>query len=449
MKRYEMDLCTGSLWTKILFFSVPLMFTNMLQVVFNMSDVAVVGKFAGSLSLGSVGSTSILVTMFTGMLIGMASGVNALTALYIGAKNDHSLKETVHTSCIICLISGLLILLFGFTFARRILTMMNTKPELIDGAVRYLRIYVFGMPALALFNFGNAVLSAAGDTKRPLYYLSFAGVINVILNLFFVIVCKLDVAGVALASIIAQYISAILVIALLLRSQGNYSLRISELKLSPDKAEKILKISIPSAFQNMLFAIANLFVQAGVNSFDHVVVEGNSAATNSDPIVYDMMAAIYTGCTSFMAQNRGAGKKDRVLKSYGICLFYSTLVGIVLGVSFYLFRTEFLSLFTNDAEVVAAGTTRLSIMALSYAISPLMDCTLAASRGLGKTFVPTILVILGSVVFRLLWIFTIFAYFHTIQSLYLLYAFSWGITGIIELLYFIHIYRHGAADPEV
>lgn len=449
MKRYEMDLCTGSLWTKILFFSVPLMFTNMLQVVFNMSDVAVVGKFAGSLSLGSVGSTSILVTMFTGMLIGMASGVNALTALYIGAKNDHSLKETVHTSCIICLISGLLILLFGFTFARRILTMMNTKPELIDGAVRYLRIYVFGMPALALFNFGNAVLSAAGDTKRPLYYLSFAGVINVILNLFFVIVCKLDVAGVALASIIAQYISAILVIALLLRSQGNYSLRISELKLSPDKAEKILKISIPSAFQNMLFAIANLFVQTGVNSFDHVVVEGNSAATNSDPIVYDMMAAIYTGCTSFMAQNRGAGKKDRVLKSYGICLFYSTLVGIVLGVSFYLFRTEFLSLFTNDAEVVAAGTTRLSIMALSYAISPLMDCTLAASRGLGKTFVPTILVILGSVVFRLLWIFTIFAYFHTIQSLYLLYAFSWGITGIIELLYFIHIYRHGAADPEV
>ncbi len=448
MKRYEMDLCTGSLWTKILLFSLPLMFTNMLQVVFNMSDVAVVGKFAGSLALGSVGSTSILITMFTGMLIGMASGVNALTALYIGAKNKHSLQETVHTSCIICLVSGLLILMFGFTFARRILTMMNTKPELIDGAVRYLRIYVFGMPALALFNFGNAVLSAAGDTKRPLYYLSFAGVINIILNLFFVIVCKLDVAGVALASIIAQYISALLVIALLLRSTGDYALRINELRLSPEKAEKILKISIPSAFQNMLFAVANLFVQTGVNSFDHVVVEGNSAATNSDPIVYDMMAAIYTGCTSFMAQNHGAGKKDRIIKSYGICLFYSTLVGIVLGISFYVLRIPFLSLFTNDADVVAAGTTRLSIMALSYAISPLMDCTLAASRGLGRTFIPTILVILGSVVFRLAWIFTIFAYFHTIQSLYLLYAFSWGITGIIELIYFAYIYRHGAADPQ-
>ncbi len=448
MKKYEMDLCTGSLWTKILLFSLPLMFTNMLQVVFNMSDVAVVGKFAGSIALGAVGSTSILVSMFTGILIGMASGVNAITALYIGAKNDHSLRETVHTSCIICLISGLLILLFGFTFAKRILTMMNTKPELIDGAVRYLRIYVFGMPALALFNFGNAVLSAAGDTKRPLYYLSFAGVINIILNLFFVIVCKLDVAGVALASIIAQYISAILVLALLLRSNANYSLRISELRISPDKSGKILKLSIPSAFQYMLFAIANLFVQTGVNSFDHVVVEGNSAATNSDSIVYDMMAAIYTGCTSFMAQNRGAGKKDRVLKSYLISLFYSILVGIVLGGSFYVFRIQFLSLFTNDADVVAAGTMRLSIMALSYAISPLMDCTLAASRGLGRTVIPTILVILGSVVFRLAWIFTIFAYFHTIQSLYLLYAFSWGITGILELIYFIYIYRHGAAEPE-
>ena len=234
MKRYEMDLCTGALWKKILLFSVPLMFTNLLQVVFNMSDVAVVGKFAGSLALGSVGSTSILVTMFTGILIGMASGVNALTALYIGAKNDRNVRETVHTSCILCLSSGLLILLFGFTFARHILTMMNTKPELIDGAVRYLRIYVFGMPALALFNFGNAVLSASGDTKRPLYYLSFAGVINVILNLFFVIICKLDVAGVALASIIAEYISAALVIALLLRSRENYALHPSELQISPD-----------------------------------------------------------------------------------------------------------------------------------------------------------------------------------------------------------------------
>ena len=326
---------------------------------------------------------------------------------------------------------------------------MNTKPELIDGAVRYLRIYVFGMPALALFNFGNAVLSASGDTKRPLYYLSFAGVINVILNLFFVIICKLDVAGVALASIIAEYISAALVIALLLRSRENYALHPSELRISPDKVGRILRISIPSAIQNILFAIANIFVQTSVNSFDHVIVEGNSAAANTDPLVYNMMAAIYTGCTSFIAQNRGAGKRERCRRSYELCLLYATCVGLILGISLYLLRVPFLSLFTNDAEVVTAGTTRLAIMALSYGLSPLMDCTLAASRGLGRTVIPTILVILGSVVFRLAWIFTIFAYFHTIQSLYLLYAFSWGITGIPELIYFIYIYRHGAAEPEV
>ena len=358
MKRYEMDLCTGSLWKKILLFSVPLMFTNLLQVVFNMSDVAVVGKFAGSLALGSVGSTSILVTMFTGILIGMASGVNALTALYIGAKHDRNVRETVHTACILCLTSGLLLLLFGFTFARRILTMMNTKPELIDGAVRYLRIYVFGMPALALFNFGNAVLSASGDTKRPLYYLSFAGVINVILNLFFVIVCKLDVAGVALASIIAEYISAALVIVLLLRSRENYALHPSELRISPDKVGRILQISIPSAIQNILFAIANIFVQTSVNSFDHVIVEGNSAAANTDPLVYNMMAAIYTGCTSFIAQNRGAGKRERCRRSYELCLLYATCVGLILGISLYLLRVPFLSLFTNDAEVVTAVLAR-------------------------------------------------------------------------------------------
>lgn len=305
------------------------------------------------------------------------------------------------------------------------------------------------MPALALFNFGNAVLSASGDTKRPLYYLSFAGVINVILNLFFVVICKLDVAGVALASIIAEYISAALVIALLLRSRENYALHPSELRISPDKVGRILRISIPSAIQNILFAIANIFVQTSVNSFDHVIVEGNSAAANTDPLVYNMMAAIYTGCTSFIAQNRGAGKRERCRRSYELCLLYATCVGLILGISLYLLRVPFLSLFTNDAEVVTAGTTRLAIMALSYGLSPLMDCTLAASRGLGRTVIPTILVILGSVVFRLAWIFTIFAYFHTIQSLYLLYAFSWGITGIPELIYFIYIYRHGAAEPEV
>lgn len=441
MKNYEMDLCTGSLWKKIFLFSVPLMFTNILQVVFNMSDLAVVGNFVGPIALGAVGSTSILVTLFTGVLIGLAGGINAVTALFIGSGNKTELKQTVHTAALISLAAGVLITVLGIAFSRPVLTLMHTKDELIDDAVLYLRIYLLGMPALGLYNFGNAVLSASGDTKRPLYYLSFAGVLNVLLNLFFVIVCKMGVAGVAIASILSQYLSAMLILRVLFKSSAAFGLRLRELRITPDKAGRILKIGIPSAFQYALFAIANLFVQTGVNSFDHVMVEGNSAAANADPLVYDMMAAFYTACSSFIAQNYGAKKSDRILKSYLICLLYSFVVGLVLGVGLYLLRYPFLSLFTSDTTVVDAGIKRLSIMALSYSVSAFMDCTIAASRGLGKSIVPTIVVIMGSCVFRIVWIYTIFAHFGTIQSLYLLYVFSWMITAIAEIIYFVIVYR--------
>lgn len=441
MKKYEMDLCTGSLWKKIFMFSVPLMFTNILQVVFNMSDLAVVGNFVGPIALGAVGSTSILVTLFTGVLIGLAGGINAVTALFIGSGNKTELKQTVHTAALISLAAGVLITVLGIAFSRPVLTLMHTKDELIDDAVLYLRIYLLGMPALGLYNFGNAVLSASGDTKRPLYYLSFAGVLNVLLNLFFVIVCKMGVAGVAIASILSQYLSAVLILRVLFKSSAAFGLRLRELRITPDKAGRILKIGIPSAFQYALFAIANLFVQTGVNSFDHVMVEGNSAAANADPLVYDMMAAFYTACSSFIAQNYGAKKSDRILKSYLICLLYSFVVGLVLGVGLYLLRYPFLSLFTSDTTVVDAGIKRLSIMALSYSVSAFMDCTIAASRGLGKSIVPTIVVIMGSCVFRIVWIYTIFAHFRTIQSLYLLYVFSWMITAIAEIIYFVIVYR--------
>ncbi len=441
MKKYEMDLCTGSLWKKIFMFSVPLMFTNILQVVFNMSDLAVVGNFVGPIALGAVGSTSILVTLFTGILIGLAGGINAVTALFIGSGNKTELKQTVHTAALISLAAGVLITVLGIAFSRPILTLMHTKDELINDAVLYLRIYLLGMPALGLYNFGNAVLSASGDTKRPLYYLSFAGVLNVLLNLFFVIVCKMGVAGVAVASILSQYLSAVLILRVLFKSSAAFGLQLKELRITPDKAGRILKIGIPSAFQYALFAIANLFVQTGVNSFDHVMVEGNSAAANADPLVYDMMAAFYTACSSFIAQNYGAKKSDRILKSYLICLLYSFVVGLVLGVGLYLLRYPFLSLFTSDTTVVDAGIRRLSIMALSYSVSAFMDCTIAASRGLGKSIVPTIVVIMGSCVFRIVWIYTIFAHFRTIQSLYLLYVFSWMITAIAEIIYFVIVYR--------
>ena len=442
MAKTSTNLTEGSLGKQIFLFSLPLIISNVLQVLFNMSDIAVVGHYAGPTALGAVGSTTTLVTLFTGFLIGMGCGVNVLVARYFGARKEKDLEETIHTSAIVCLAAGLIVLLFGVLFSHSLLTLLHTKEELIDGAVLYLRIYFLGMPALALYNFGNAVFSAVGDTKKPLYFLMAAGTLNVIMNLFFVIVCNLNVAGVAIASVIAQYISAVLTLRALLRSRDEiYGLRFSSLRPSGHKLKNILALSIPSGFQYAIFQIANLFIQMGVNSFDAVVVEGNSAAANADGLVYDVMAAFYTACSSFMGQNYGARKRDRVLKSYLISLAYSFGFGAVLGLLLVVFGRPFLSLFTTEATVVEAGMRRLTIMGFSYAISAFMDASIAASRGLGKSLIPTVIVILGSCVFRVIWVYTIFAYFGTITSLYLLYVFSWSITAIAEILYLAKCYK--------
>lgn len=441
MKKYEQDMTQGSLWKKIWMYSLPLMCTNVLQVVFNLTDIAVVGQFAGSAALGSVGSTTILVTLFVGLLMGMASAVSVLVAQARGEKNSQKTSETVHTAAVISLIVGIVISLVCIIFARTILMAMNTKPELLDGAVLYFRLYFLGAPAIALYNYGNAVLSAVGDTKRPLYYLCIAGVLNVILNLIFVIVFKMGVAGVALASAISQCVSAGLLIRTLLKSDGDYGLRLKKLRISGRVTGKLLRIGVPSAIQYAIFQFANLFVQMGVNSFDTVIVEGTAAASNADGIIYEMMAAFYTAGATFIGQNYGAGKKDRILKSFFISTFYAAVLALVLGILLVVFGREFLAIFTNDQEVIEAGMYRLTVMGLCYWVSAFMDSPLAASRGMGETTVPTVFVIMGSCVFRLIWIYTIFAFFGTITSLYLLYVCSWTVTAIAENWYFARLYK--------
>ena len=445
MKQLEQSLTEGSLGKKIFLFSLPLMLSNLLQVLFNMADIAVVGKFAGSNALGSVGSTSILVTLFTSFLIGVGGGINVLVALHIGAGNKKEAKETITTAYVLCLCMGILLLIVGISSARGILSLMNTKPELIDGAVLYLRIYFLGLPAVGVYNCGNAILSAAGDTKKPLYFLSIAGVVNVALNLLLVIVFHLNVAGVAIASIISQYISAILITYAITHGDNVYTISLRHQTLRSlvfkDKLIAILKLGLPSGLQNMVFMFANLFVQVGVNSFSATMVAANSAAANADGPVYEVMAAFYVACSSFMGQNLGAKKKDRVLKSYFVSLSYSFFIGLILGLTILFMGPDFLLLFTSDPAVIELGMYRLKIMSVSYAFSAFMDCTIAASRGLGKTVVPTFIVIMGSCVFRVIWIYTIFAYFKTIPSLYLLYIFSWTITAIAEIIYFQAIYR--------
>ncbi len=426
---------------QILLFSLPLVCSNVLQILFHMADIAVVGRFAGSLSLGAVGSTATAITLYTGVLIGVGGGVNALVARHYGAKNYAELRRTVHSASLICLLVGIVIMLIGFFGARPLLLLLNTKEELLERAVLYLKIYSFGMPALAVFNFGNAVFSAIGNTKKPLCYLLVSGVLNVLLNLFFVIICHLDVAGVAIASILSQYLSAVLIVAALFRSREVYNLRLAELRLHPKSSREILALGIPSGLQNAIFHAANLFIQAGVNTFDTVMVAGNSAAANADGLVYDVMAAFYTACSSFIGQSYGAGDRRRIRRAYLICLAFSFGIAALMGVTLVAFGPAFLSLFTDDPAVIEAGMKRLTIMGLSYAISAFMDNAIAGSRGLGKSFVPTIIVISGSCIFRIIWIYTVFAYFGTIPSLYLLYVFSWTITAIFENIYFIQTYR--------
>lgn len=441
------SLTHGRLGKQILAFSLPLMLSNVLQVLFNMSDIAVVGRFSGPIALGAVGSTATLVTLFTGFLIGLGSGINALVARFLGAGSREETQRTVHTALALSLIFGAVLLLLGELTAVPLLKLLGTKEELIDGATIYLRIYFLGMPAMALYNFGNAVLSAAGDTRRPLLYLLIAGILNVALNLFFVIVCGMSADGVALASILTQYLSSVLILIALVRTKDAYGVRPKCIRLHRDKLAPLLTLCCSAGLQNAIFAVANLFIQAGVNRFDALMVEGNSAAANADGLIYDVMAAFHTACASFIGQNYGAGNRDRVRRTYWISLSYSFAAGAVLGLSLVFFGRGFLSLFTDSAEVAAAGMHRLRVMGFSYAISAFMDCTIAASRGLGRCVVPTIIVVLGSCVFRVIWVYTIFASVGTIASLYLLYPVSWTLTAGAEMVYFFYLYRKVFRNP--
>ena len=431
----------GPLWNKILLFALPLAASSILQQLFNSVDTAVVGRFASSQALAAVGSNGSLISLMINLFLGISLGANVVIAHYIGQKVEQNIQAAIHTAILVAIISGFFVMILGQFIARPVLLLMGTPEDVIDLAVLYLRIYLLGMPALALYNFGNAVFSAVGNTRKPLIFLTISGVVNVILNLFFVIVCGMEVEGVALASILSQYLSAFLVLRGLLKTKEAYGLRREYLKISRDKAIRVLRIGLPSGLQNAIFYIANLFVQMGVNSFDATMVAGNSAAMNADTLIYDMMAAFYTACGSFMGQNYGAKKRDRILKSYLWCVFYAFAIAAVFGAVMELFGTQFLSILSSDKAVIEAGMLRIRIMGFSYCVSAFMDASIAAARSLGKSLIPTIIVIMGSCVFRVAWIYTVFAHFGTTTSLYLLYIFSFGITALAGNLYFAGVYR--------
>jgi len=440
MKSINLNMTEGSLFKKIFLFSLPLVFSNVLQVLFNMADTSIVGRFAGYHALGSVGSTGQMIFFCSGLLIGLGGGVNVLAAICIGQKNQKDLELTVKASFITCFLAGILIFTFALIFSRSILSLLHTRPELIDDAIIYFRIYMFSMPAVSLYCFGNAILSAHGDTKSPLYYLIFAGIVNIFLDLILVIVFELSVIGVGIATVVSQYISCILTLRKTYHLLSSYEFNLMSLNFSRQKILQVLKIGIPSGMQNAIFALANLFIISAVNSFDAAMVAGNAATMNGDNLVYNIMAAFYAAGATFIGQNLGAQKKKRILNSYLISLFYSALAGFILGFLLYFFGREFLSLFSKDKIVIDYAMQKFKIMTFSFGISAFMDCTIAANRGLRKTFIPSLIVFLGSCIFRILWVLTVFAHYKTVESLFLLYPFSWAITAVFEILYFIRSY---------
>lgn len=440
-KKYEIDMCSGPLFGKILLFYIPLMLSGILQLLFNAADIVVVGRFVGSEALAAVGSTSSLINLLVNVFIGLSVGANVLAARFFGAGKKEELSDMVHTAIATSLISGIFLIFLGVLLARPALLLMETPENVIDQAVLYMRIYFIGMPATMAYNFGSAILRAAGDTKRPLYYLFAAGVVNVVLNLFFVIVCVLGVAGVAIATVISQVISAALVIRCLALSDSDYKLDLKRLRIVPDKLLRMVQIGVPAGLQGALFSVSNVLIQSSVNSFGSVAMAGNTAASNIEGFVYTSMNAFHQTAISFTGQNYGARNYKRIGRILLICQLLVIAVGLLFGNAAYLLGDKLLLLYSSEPEVITYGLLRMSIICTTYCLCGMMDVMVGSLRGMGYSVMPMLVSLTGACLFRILWIYTVFQEIPTLQCLYWSYPVSWGLTFLAHLLCFVVVYR--------
>lgn len=438
-KKYEMDMCSGSILKKMLMFTLPLMLSSILQLLFNAADIVVVGRFAGDNSLAAVGSTTALINLLTNLFVGLSIGANVTAARNYGGKREDALSRTVHTAVTISIISGVILTVIGVVGTKEMLRLMSTPDEIIDLAADYLRIYFAGITATTIYNFGSALLRAIGDTKRPLYYLLAAGAVNVVLNLLFVIVFKMDVSGVALATIISESLSAFLVIRCLMRETGAIKLELKKLRVHKAELISIIRIGLPAGFQGIVFALSNVVIQSSVNLFGNIVVAGNSAAANIEGFVYMAMNSFYQATLSFMSQNFGAGEYKRLNKILACGELCVVAVGLVLGNAAVLFGNQLLGIYSDSPEVIAAGMVRLHYISKVYFLCGIMDVLVGALRGIGYSVLPMVVSLLGACGLRLLWIATVFQIpqFHKVEVVYLSYAITWIITAGVHFLCYV------------
>lgn len=438
------DMCNGPILPNLLKLTLPLMLSSVLQLLFNAADVIVVGNFAGEHSLAAVGSTTALVNLMTNLFLGLSTGANVLAARFMGTHEPEKVNKTLHTSLFLSVVSGGFLTLFGIIMAKQLLRWMQTPDETLELSTLYLRIYFLGMIAMMIYNFGCSLLRAKGDTKRPLYYLAFAGIINVVLNLFFVIVLHMDVAGVALATVISQCISAILIIRCLSKETGSFHFSIRKCLPDGKIAWRLLQIGVPAGFQGVVFSLSNVIIQSSINGFGDIVIAGSAAAASIESFIWVCMNAFSQTALTFMSKNIGAGKYSRINRIAWITCACASISGLILGNLAYLFGTPLLHIYDQRPDVIAAGLIRMQLVCCLYFSCGLMDCIVGSIRGMGYAVTPTIVSLLGACGLRILWIFTVFRIpkYHTVFMLFLSYPISWLITFIVHLICFLIMRQH-------
>lgn len=436
------DMCSGPLMGKLLRFSVPLMLSGILQLLFNAADIVVVGQFDSSDAMAAVGSTSSLNNLIVNLFLGLSAGGSVVVAQYFGMKSRQDVEETVHTAILLGFISGLVLVAAGMFLAEPMLVLMGTTPDVIDQSVLYMRIVFAGMPAMMVYDFGAGILRAVGDTRRPLVYLFCGGVVNVAFNLFFVIVCHLGVAGVAIGTVMSQCIAAFLTVRCLMKTEDCYGIRLRELRIVKHKLLRILRVGVPTGIQGAMFSISNVVIQSSINSFDSsIIVAGNTASGNIEGFVYTAMNAFYQASLTFTSQNVGAHQTRRILPVLGWSLLCVTVVGVATGVLAVLFGPQLLGIYSPDEEVIAYGLERLRLICLTYFLCGTMDVVTGSIRGLGPSVTPAVISLLGVCGLRIVWIYTVFAAHRSLMVLYLSYPVSWLITLVVNIICFAVFFK--------
>ena len=439
--RFEIDMCNGSIMNKLISFSIPLMLSGILQLAFNAVDIVVVGRFSGSEALAAVGSTTALINVFTNLFIGISLGANVLAARFYAAGREKEMSQTVHTAITFAIISGVVMALVGLFFSRGALELMGTPDNVINLSTLYMKIYFLGMPFFMLYNYGAAILRAVGDTKRPLLFLIVAGVINACLNLLLVIAFHLGVAGVAIATVTAQFVSCVLVLRCLYKSDSSYQLRFSKLMIKKVYLGQIFQVGIPAGIQSTVINFSNVLLQSSVNSFGSVAMAGYTAANNIFGFLYASINAVTQACMSFTSQNFGVGKykrMDRVLKD---CLILTMGIALVLGCGFYIFGPQILKIYTRSPKVIKSAMEILSITTVPYFLCGIMDLFPGALRGMGYSMVPMILSVIGTVGTRIVWIYGLFPTHRSLYFLFISYPGSWIATIVMQVICYYFVRR--------